>query len=73
MAKPSKREVELERGIVGMAGYLRWALANGLSVEAMLETLAHDIGGLARMEECFCPRTDSYRKYLFAREAELRS
>jgi len=32
--------VELERGIVGMAGYLRWALANGLSVEAMLETLA---------------------------------
>lgn len=33
MAKPSKREVELERGIVGMAGYLRWGVANGLSAE----------------------------------------
>jgi len=56
-----------------MAGYLRWGHANGVPITEMFETLVHDVTGLARHEECFCPRTDSYRKYLFAREAELRS
>lgn len=73
MAKPSNREIKLEGAIAGMAGYLRWGHANGVPITEMFEALVHDVTGLARHEECFCPRTDSYRKYLFAREAELRS
>lgn len=61
--KPSKREVELEKAIVGMAGYLLFGAASGLSTGVMFETLAHDIMGLARREECFCPRTNSYRRF----------
>jgi len=69
--KPSKREVELEKAIVGMAGYLLLGAETGLSTGVMFETLAHDIMGLARREECFCPRTNSYRRFWAEGNEEL--
>jgi len=47
----------------GMAGYLQWATRAGESEASLLATLTHDIMGLAREEDCFCPRTNSYAKH----------
>ena len=58
--------------ILGMAGYIKWAYANGEGeiTGEILATLVHDIMGLAKEEmaldgDGFSPRSLSYAKYFW--------
>ena len=42
-------------------GFCRWAIAKKIEDQQILITLIHDIGGLARHEECFSPRVSGYK------------
>ena len=43
-----------------MYRYLSWALENGEPIEAILETIIHDLNGFINGEKCFAPRSESY-------------
>jgi len=55
-----KRHDDLERFVSGAFNYLSFSLKNGISESQIVETLAHDIGGLFRREDCFSARVNSY-------------
>jgi len=70
MPTPSKREMQLEGAILGMAGYIQWGIRHNESPEAMIETLSHDIFGLLRNDECLSPRTGRYKKFAFQEDPQ---
>lgn len=53
-------ENELDQFIDDAAAFLRFALDSEISNADIVETLAHDIGGLSRGERCFSPRVSGY-------------
>jgi len=51
--------------VEGLAGYLKWAIANKISQSEMLATIAHDIAGVAMEQDGFWPKVMDYAKYVF--------
>jgi len=60
-----------ETFVLGLVGYLRWAVQNKQSTASILATISHDLfeWTKAHNEPWFCPRTSSYTK--FCRQEDL--
>jgi hypothetical protein len=52
--------IDYEQFIQDAAAFIRLAAGFGFGAHQILETLTHDICGLARKDRCFQPRVDGY-------------
>lgn len=56
----AERLQELNKFLGDAEAYLSYAIRAKIGTAQILETLAHDIGGLYRRELCFSPRVSGY-------------
>ena len=53
-------ENKYEKAIKDMAAFLKFAVEMEMSTSTIIQTLTHDICGLAYEKPCFLPRTSGY-------------